>query len=79
MLDGGQTPILSNRELYEMGFAMVVHGTTLIMRVAKTMRDTLADMKADRLRFGDTSVSFEEFKQINDFSKWSGIEDRFGR
>jgi 2-methylisocitrate lyase-like PEP mutase family enzyme len=79
MLDGGQTPILSNRELFEMGFAMVVHGTTLIMRVAKTMRDALADLKADRLSFADASVSFEEFKQITNFSKWSGVEDRFGR
>jgi len=79
MLDGGKTPILSNRELHEMGFAMVVHGITLVMRIARTMRDALADLKADRLSFQNTSVTFEEFKAINNFGKWAEIEDRFGR
>ena len=79
MLDGGKTPILSNRELHAMGFAMVVHGITLVMRIAKTMRDALADLKADRLSFQNTSVTFEEFKAINNFRKWAEIEDRFGR
>jgi 2-methylisocitrate lyase-like PEP mutase family enzyme len=78
MLDGGRTPILSNRELYEMGFAMVVHGITLAMRVAKTMRDALADLRADRLSFAGTSVSFEEWKDIMRFGDWAAVEDRFG-
>lgn len=79
MLDGGKTPILSNRELYDMGFAMVVHGITLIMRIARTMREALADLRADRLSFAGGSVSFEEFKQITRFKDWAEIEERFGR
>src|SRR5262249_53732512 len=61
MLDGGQTPLLSNKELYDMGFAMVVHGITLVTRIAKTMRDTLAALKADRMDYAG-SLSFDEFK-----------------
>jgi len=79
MLDGGKTPILSSRELYEMGFAMVVHGITLVMRIARTMREALADLKADRLSFENGSVSFEEFKLITRFKDWAETEDRFGR
>ena len=79
MLDGGKTPILSNRELHDMGYAMVVHGITLIMRIARTMREALADLRADRLSFAGGSVSFEEFKQITRFKDWAEIEDRFGR
>ncbi|HSE79781.1 MAG TPA: isocitrate lyase/PEP mutase family protein [Alphaproteobacteria bacterium] len=79
MLDGGKTPILSNRELHEMGYAMVVHGITLIMRIARTMHEALADLRADRLSFAGGSVSFEEFKQITRFKDWAEIEDRFGR
>jgi 2,3-dimethylmalate lyase len=79
MLDGGKTPILSNKELYDMGFEMVVHGITLVMRVAKTMRDALADLKADRLSFENSSVSFEEFKGIMNFSDWAEIENKFGK
>ncbi len=79
MLDGGRTPILSNKELYEMGFEMVVHGITLVMRVAKTMRDALADLKADRLSFDKGSVSFDEFKKIMNFQDWADVEDRFAK
>jgi 2-methylisocitrate lyase-like PEP mutase family enzyme len=79
MLTSGRTPILTNKELYEMGFEMVVHGITLVMKVAKTMRDALEELKADKLSFQDNSVTFEEFKTIMNFSDWAEIEDRFGR
>jgi 2,3-dimethylmalate lyase len=78
MLDGGKTPILSSRELYEMGFAMVVHGITLVMRCAKVMQDALRDLRADRLSFEGGSVSFEEFKRIMRFEDWAEIENRYG-
>jgi 2-methylisocitrate lyase-like PEP mutase family enzyme len=79
MLTGGRTPILTNKELYEMGFEMVVHGITLVMKVAKTMRDALEALKQDKLSFQDDSVTFEEFKKIMNFGQWAEIEDKFGR
>jgi 2,3-dimethylmalate lyase len=79
MLTGGRTPILTNKELYDMGFEMVVHGITLVMKVARTMRDALEELKADRLSFQNDSVTFEEFKKIMKFSDWAEVEDRFGR
>jgi 2-methylisocitrate lyase-like PEP mutase family enzyme len=79
MLTSGKTPILTNKELYEMGFEMVVHGITLVMKVAKTMRDALEELKADKLSFQNDSVTFEEFKKIMKFSDWAEIEDKFGR
>jgi 2-methylisocitrate lyase-like PEP mutase family enzyme len=79
MLTGGKTPILSNKELYDMGFEMVVHGITLVMRVARTMRDALAELKADRPSFQNDSATFEEFKSIMRFSDWAKIENKFGK
>jgi 2-methylisocitrate lyase-like PEP mutase family enzyme len=79
MLTGGRTPILTNKELYDMGFEMVVHGITLVMKVAKTMRDALQELKADNPSFQDDSVTFEEFKKIMNFGQWADVEDRFGR
>jgi 2,3-dimethylmalate lyase len=79
MLTGGKTPILTNKELYDMGFEMVVHGITLVMKVARTMRDALEELKADKLSFQNDSVTFEEFKKIMKFSDWAEIEDKFGR
>jgi 2-methylisocitrate lyase-like PEP mutase family enzyme len=77
MLDGGRTPLLTNKDLYDMGFAMVVHGITLVTRIAKTMLDTLAALKADRMDYAG-SLSFEEFKAITGFKDWAAIEDKFG-
>ncbi|MBV9523719.1 MAG: isocitrate lyase/PEP mutase family protein, partial [Alphaproteobacteria bacterium] len=77
MLDGGQTPLLTNAELHAMGFAMVVHGITLVTRVAKTMRETLAALRADRLDYAG-SLSFEAFKEITGFADWAAIEEKFG-
>ncbi len=79
MLDGGLTPLITNRELHDMGFEMVVHGITLVMRIAKTMRDALADLKADRVQWEGRSVSFEEFKAMVGFDRWTDVENRFGR
>ena len=79
MLDGGLTPLLTNRELNDMGFEMVVHGITLVMRIAKTMRDALAELKADRVRWEGQTVSFEEFKAMVGFDRWAEIENRFAR
>ena len=78
MLPGGTTPLLSNRELYEMGYAMVVHGTTLIMRAAAALEETLAALRADRLATVDPGVTLGRFKEIMDFAEWAAIEDRFG-
>lgn len=79
MLTSGKTPILTNKELHEMGFAMVVHGITLVMCVAKTMQDALAEIKADRAaETAKRAVTFDEFKRVTRFAEWVALEDRFG-
>ena len=70
MLIGGATPILSNRELHEMGFRMIVHGTTLIKRVARTLELLLADLHADRLQ-----CNLEDFATLEQFMGLVGLED----
>ncbi len=78
MLVGGRTPILSDCELYDMGFAMVVHGTTLIMRVAKALQEMLGELKAGTLDFAsDDFISFEGFKEAVGFAEWVELEERF--
>lgn len=78
MLVGGRTPILSDKELGEMGFAMVVHGITLVMRVAKAMQECLEQLKSGSADYSsDDFVTFEEFKRITGFADWAAVEDRF--
>ena len=78
MLTSGKTPILTTKELYDMGFEMVVHGITLVMGVAKAMKDMLADIKNDNARaIVAKSATFDEFKQITRFNEWVALEKRF--
>jgi 2-methylisocitrate lyase-like PEP mutase family enzyme len=77
MLEGGLTPILSNEELGEMGFSMVIHGITLLMRATKVMKEILVDIREDKLKADPQGVTFEEYKRLVHFGEWSGIEDSF--
>jgi len=78
MLTSGKTPILTNQELYDMGFEMVVHGITLVMGVAKAMKDMLADIKNDNVKaIAAKAATFDEFKQITRFDEWVALEDKF--
>jgi 2-methylisocitrate lyase-like PEP mutase family enzyme len=75
MLIGGVTPILSNQELYEMGFQMIVHGTTLIKRVARTLELLLADLHDDRLACtGEDFTTLKQFMELVGLDEWQRIE-----
>ncbi len=79
MLIGGRTPILSNRELHDMGFRMIVHGTTLIKRVARALEQTLADLRADSLDCeADNFMPLDSFMKTVGVEDWRRLEDRFG-
>jgi 2-methylisocitrate lyase-like PEP mutase family enzyme len=76
MLIGGKTPILSNRELHQMGFKMIVHGTTLIKRVARSLELLLADMHSDRMECNtDQFATLEQFMDIVGLKNWQQIEE----
>ncbi len=75
MLIGGRTPIVPAQVLHEMGFRMIVHGTTLIKRVAKALQTTLTALREGRVEFpeGDFS-SLADFMQITDLDYWMGLD-----
>lgn len=77
MLEGGVTPILSNEELGELGFSMVIHGINLLMRSARVMKETLTAIKEDNLQSDVNAVSFEEYKRLVGFGDWAAIDDKY--
>jgi len=80
MLAGGKTPILTNQELYQMGFEMIAHVVTLVMQAAKLFRQSLQAIKEDRVDYSQATIAtFDEFKEIMGFQEWAEIEDRFNR
>jgi len=78
MLVGGRTPLLSNRELADMGYAMIIHGISLVMRAARVFQDSLAAIRDDRPEAADQFAGFDEFKTIMGFDDWADVEGRFG-
>ena len=77
MLEGGRTPILRPSELDALGFRIVIYGISLLMRVTRTMQETLKDILDGELRLSGTGVSFEEYKNIVGMREWSRIEDQY--
>ncbi len=77
MLEGGRTPILKPVELEQLGFRIVIYGISLLMRITKTMQETLADIASGELKLSGTGVGFEEYKRIVGMDGWSRIEDQY--
>mgnify|MGYP003958343441 FL=1 len=77
MLENGRTPILSPRELGEIGFAMVAYPVSLIFRIVQTMQSALTDLKEEKLNLEGEGVNFDEFKEMIGINTWSKLEERF--
>jgi 2-methylisocitrate lyase-like PEP mutase family enzyme len=73
---GGRTPVLPPAELYRLGFQMVAYPTTLLFRVARTVENALADLKAGRAAAASDTVGFGDFKDIVGLAQWAAVEDR---
>jgi len=76
MLEGGKTPIMRPDELKSLGFSMIAYPTTLVFRVARTIRNALADLANGRLNLDGEGVDFEEFKSIVGYDDWARWEDK---
>jgi 2-methylisocitrate lyase-like PEP mutase family enzyme len=74
---GGKTPWLSPRELYDLGFSMVLYPTTILFRVTRAIERALVDLKSGRPMPEDDAVSFGEFEKIIGLAYWQEIETRF--
>lgn len=79
MLEGGRTPILTPKELSDMGFRIAIYGISLLMHAVKTMQDVLAKLARGDTSFIGHGVGFEEYKTIVGFNDWANIENEFGR
>jgi 2,3-dimethylmalate lyase len=75
---GGRTPMLPADELYRLGFAMIAYPVSLIFRVARTIENALADLKAGRSAIENEGVDFEAFKDIAGLAHWAEFERQAG-
>ncbi len=77
MLEGGRTPILKPAELEQLGFRIVIYGTSILMRYAKVIQETLADIQSGELKLSGTGVSFNDYKDMLGMGEWSRIENAY--
>jgi 2-methylisocitrate lyase-like PEP mutase family enzyme len=78
MAEAGLTPILPPDELARMGFSIVVYPASLLLRIARTMMDALAAIKAGRLVPQENPVTFKEITGIFGLPEWAAIDEKFG-
>lgn len=77
MLEGGRTPILKPTELAELGFRIVIYGTSILMRYVKVIQETLADIQSGELKLSGSGVSFNDYKETLGMADWSRIENTY--
>ena len=77
MIEGGVTPLLRPVELGEIGYSIASYGITTLMLTARTIRDTLADIKSGEFKLANTGLTFPEYLDIVNMPRWDSIEDRY--
>lgn len=80
MLVGGRTPLLSNQALFDMGFQIIVHGTTLISAVVNTLLELLPALRSEGAQRATAStMPLAAFVELFGASRWTEIEERYAR
>jgi 2-methylisocitrate lyase-like PEP mutase family enzyme len=78
MFEGdNETPWLTPKELYKLGFSMILYPTTVLFRVVRTIEVALDNLKRGKQAPKDEIVKMAEYEQIVELPKWAEIEKRF--
>jgi methylisocitrate lyase len=79
MIEGGKTPLLSSKELQDLGFKMVVYPLSALFSAARAIFDTyraLFESKTTASRQG-ALMGFHEFEEVVGALGWREMETRF--
>ena len=76
IVEGGETPELTHKELEEIGFAIAAYPLTLMASAMKAMVATLGQLRADTTR-GQDLMDFQEIRQRIGFNDYYEISSRY--
>lgn len=81
MSEGGKTPLISARELQEVGYRLVIYPRSAAGAAAKAIQDLLAALKKEGTtkNFLDRIVSFEGRNQITGLDHYQELEKKYLR
>jgi methylisocitrate lyase len=80
MIEGGKTPLLTYRELQELGYKMVVFPLSALLAATKAIEAVYAELYARKTTAGvvDMLTGFDEFEQIVGVPELRALEVRYG-
>lgn len=80
MIEGGLTPLLSDAELHEIGFDLIVTPLSALFAAAKAMQQVLGLLRTEgTLRdHQDRLVSFQGFESVVDLPGHRALESKYG-
>lgn len=81
IVEGGKTPELTDKELEELGFNLVIHPVASTYVMAKAVFDLMYALKRDgsTAAFADKMITFKEFNELIGLSEFSKLEERYVR
>ncbi len=81
IVEGGRTPQLTDKELEELGFNLVIHPVASTYVIAKAVFDLMHALKRDgsTKAFADKMITFNEFNELIGLGEYSKYEDLFVR
>lgn len=77
MLEGGHTPLVTPKQLDELGFRIAIYGISALLHAIRAMQDVLAKLGRGDISFAGQGVGFERYKAIVGFPGWAEIENRY--
>lgn len=81
MVEGGRTPLLSAKELEEIGYALVIFPTASVYATAKTMMDLMKELKnrGTTRDFIEKMIPFQEFNELIGLPEIRELETKYVR
>jgi methylisocitrate lyase len=79
MIEGGKTPLLSNEELRDLGYKMVVYPLSGLLSATKAVQETFRELfeAKSTAKRQDAMVGFSEFEEIIGVPGWRELEGRY--
>lgn len=78
MIEGGVTPIMPARELYEIGFKIILYPLSVLFASAFATTNILKELKENNStsKFKNV-VNFDQFNELVDLSKFHSLEKKY--
>lgn len=79
LVEGGRTPLISVKEVEDLGFKIVVFPVTTLYAACKGMIDTIAILRerGDARLYLDKVITFQEFAKIVRIDKFRAMEEKY--